>query len=71
VKSVWYCAKSALIDTESFGIVKTQGFGTELLVSEHAAPVMFQPENVQLAAGVAVMFTACPTGSKHPDGHDG
>jgi hypothetical protein len=32
---------------------------------------MFQPENVQLAAGVAVMFTACPTGSKHPDGHDG
>jgi hypothetical protein len=50
---------------------KTHGFGTEVEVAEHVAPVMFHPENVHPAAGVAVIFTACPTGSRHPDGHKG
>jgi hypothetical protein len=51
------------------GIVKTQGF--EDAPSAHAAPVTFQPENVQPATGVAVTFSCCPTGSEHPDGHAG
>jgi hypothetical protein len=32
---------------------------------------MFQPENVQPAAGLAVTFTSCPKGCGQPDGQDG
>jgi len=61
--------KFAVIDTESLGIVKMQGFA--LRPFEQDTPVTFHPENIQLAAGLAVTFSTRPTGSKHPDGHEG
>jgi hypothetical protein len=61
--------KFAVIDTESFGMVKTQGF--TLRPFEQDTPVTFHPENIQLGAGFAVTFSTCPTASKHPEGHEG
>jgi hypothetical protein len=50
-------------------MVNVQGFTVAPL--EQAAPVTFHPENDQLDAGVAVMFTISPTGCEHPDAQDG
>jgi hypothetical protein len=61
--------KFAVIETGLLGIVKTQGFAVSPV--EHETPVTFHPENIQLAAGVAVTFTMRPTASWHPEGHDG
>ena len=58
-----------MTETGLLGIVNMQGF--ELSPPEQVAPVMFQPENVQPAAGLAVIFTSCPTGCGQPDGQDG
>ena len=49
--------------------MKRQGF--EVAPLTQAAPVTFQPENVQPAPGVAVIFTCWPICSEHPDGHEG
>jgi len=61
--------KFPVIDTESLGIVKTQGFA--LRPFEQVVPVTFHPENIQLAAGLAVTLTICPAASEHAEGHDG
>ena len=50
-------------------MVKMQGF--EVAPLTQAAPVTFQPENVQPVEGAAVTFTSCPICSEHPDGHEG
>jgi hypothetical protein len=57
------------METGPLGIEKAQGF--ELIALLHTAPVMFQPEKVQLGEGTAVTLTACPIVSEHPDGHEG
>ena len=58
-----------MAETGLFGIVNMQGF--EFNPPEQVAPVMFQPENVQPAAGLAVIFTICPTSCGQPDGQVG
>ena len=50
-------------------MVKTQGF--EVAPLTQAAPVTFQPENVQPVEGAAVTFISCPICSEHPVGHEG
>jgi hypothetical protein len=50
-------------------MMKLQGFEASPL--EHATPVTFQPENVQLGSGTAVTFNDCPAGSEHPGEHEG
>ena len=61
--------KVAEIVTPLFGIVKVQGLLNE--PPEQDAPDTVQPENCQLAEGVAVTEIEEPTASEHPLGQLG
>ena len=69
VARVWYWRKFAVTVTGLLGMVKVHG--VEVAPFEQEAPVMFQPANDQLGAGLAATLMACPIGSGHPDRHAG